>query len=91
MILYTWRAGSAEGVTDDDRRARDAAAKFMRVNGAALAVVETVHYDDWMKSMNDGYASRGGMRWDGRRHGARVTWTGRWVPAPGPAELERAS
>jgi hypothetical protein len=91
MILYTWRAGSAEGVTDDDGRARDAADRFMRVNGAARAVVETVHYDDWMKSMSDGYANRGGMRWDARRHGGRVTWASRRVPDPRQAELERAS
>ena len=91
MILYAWRAGSAEGVTDDDGRARARAAEFMGETGAALAVVETVHYDDWMKSMNHGYVSCGGMRWDGRRQGGRVTWTSRRVPPPGHSELERAS
>ncbi|HEY1619667.1 MAG TPA: hypothetical protein VGG25_18745 [Streptosporangiaceae bacterium] len=91
MIFYVWRAGSAEGVTDDDGRARDRAAEFMGKNGAARAVVETVHYDDWMKSMNDGYADRGGIRWDGRRQGGRVTWSSRWVQGTEPAEQERAS
>jgi hypothetical protein len=90
MILYVWRAGSAEGVSDDDGRARDAAVRFMCGNGADRAVVETVHYDDWMKSMDDGYADRGGMRWDGRRLGGGVSWASRRVPDPGLAELERA-
>jgi hypothetical protein len=91
MILYVWRAGGAEGVSDDDGRARDAAVRFMGVNGADRAVVETVHYDDWMRSMDDVYADRGGMRWDGRRLGGGVSWASRRVPDPGLAELDRAS
>lgn len=91
MILYVWRAGSAEGVTDDDRLARARAAEFMGRNGADRAVVETVHYRDWDNSMSDGYADHGGTLWEARRRGGRITWAGCWVPDPRLARLERAS
>ncbi|HEX7162961.1 MAG TPA: hypothetical protein VF223_17225 [Trebonia sp.] len=85
IAVYLWKAGSAEGVTDDHGRARSLAAGFMLANGAAEAVVETAHYGDAVRLLDPGYVRTGGPCWTGRRQGSRVVWRCRWVPAPKPA------
>lgn len=91
ITVYLWKAGSAQGVTDDSKRARRRAARSMRENGAAEAFVETLYFDDELSLMDAGYVNRGGPRWTGRRQGNRVVWRCRWVPAPGPDPVLAAS
>jgi len=75
VIVYLWRAGSAEGVTDDRKTALRTAARFMRATGAGEAVVETARYDDVTGSPRAGYAKADGPHWVARRHAdGRVTW-----------------
>jgi hypothetical protein len=87
MIVYLWQAGTALGVTDDSKRARSQAARFMRDNGAARAVVETSHYDDDNRSLDPGYVNRGGLRWEARRQGSRIVWSVCWSSAPKPEPM----
>ncbi len=87
MNVYLWEAGPVTGVTDDSDKALRLAADSMRRYRVARAVVETAHYDDDPQRLDDGYVDRGGLRWEARRHGSRITWTCRWMPAPRPEAL----
>jgi hypothetical protein len=91
ITVYLWKAGSARGVTDDSKQARRQAARSMRENGAAEAVVVTAYFDDELNLMDPGYVNGGGMRWEARRHGSRIFWHCRWVPAPKPGPALAAS
>jgi hypothetical protein len=76
VIVWLWRAGSAEGVTDDEVKARTAAASFMRSNRVNTAVVEMAYFDDGVKSLSSGYVSADAWRWVARLHpGSRVSWS----------------
>lgn len=75
MIVWLWRAGSAEGVTDECRKARRAAASFMRGTGTGSAVVEQAHFIPGIDSLNTGYEKAGAPRWVARRHpSGRISW-----------------
>ena len=91
MKVYLWQAGTAEGVTDDDERARTLAASFMGENGAAEAVVETADLDIGIKALAAGYAKTQGKRWVAQLHGSQVVWNCRHVSAAKPAAPELAA
>ncbi len=91
MKVYLWVAGSAEGVTDDDGRARSLAAGSMLENGAPDAVVEPAVFDDATKSLEAGYVRTAGLRWTAHRQGGHVVWNSRRAGAPEPRPLRAAS
>lgn len=91
ITVYLWKTGSVQGVTDDSKQARRQAARSMREKGTAEAVVETSYFDDELSLMDAGYVTRGGLRWEARRHGGRIVWHCRWIPAPKPGPVLAAS
>jgi hypothetical protein len=75
VIVWLWAAGSAEGVTDDYTKAREAAASFMRMTGTDTAVVEQAHFITGISSLSAGYERAGAPQWIARRHpGGRISW-----------------
>jgi hypothetical protein len=82
VIVWLWSAGSAQGVTDNDEKARQAASRFIAGTGADTAVVEQAHYISGTDTLVTGYHKADAPRWVARRHpGGRVTWKLR-PPAP---------
>jgi hypothetical protein len=80
MIVYLWDAVgpafTALGITDDESRAREAAARFVLSGGATSARVEQAHFESGIRALNPGY-TRLGQGWTvrpGRGGGVR------WVP-----------
>ena len=74
MIVFLWSAGTAEGVTDNPRKARDDAAALMRSQEADTALVEKAYFMPGFGSLETGYLSAGPC-WTARRHpSGRVSW-----------------
>jgi hypothetical protein len=74
--VYLWSAGTAEGVTDSQRKACENAAAWMHCQQADTALVERAHFIPGVESMQAGYtrAPRDPC-WAGRQHpGGRVSW-----------------
>jgi hypothetical protein len=90
VIVYLWRAGSAEGVTDDPVKARALAARFMLAGGATEAAVETAHYDGGSTSLDAGYALAAGLRWTAHRQDGQAAWNCGWAAAPNAPALTAA-
>lgn len=87
MIVYLWDAdgpaSSAQGVTDDESQAREAAAAFIRSGRAHTARVEKAHFVSGLRALDSGYM-RLGHEWTAQLHGdGRI----RWVPFPGLAAI----
>ncbi len=81
MSVFLWQADGPEqgarGVTDDQRRARRAAAGLLRDGQASSAVIEEAAAELGMRTLNADYYATG-QRWQGRL-GARGRV--RWVTA----------
>jgi hypothetical protein len=76
MIVWLWAAGSAEGVTDDEEKARRTAASSMCETGTGSAVVEQAYFIIGIDTLVTGYQKAGAPFWIARRHpGGRVSWT----------------
>jgi hypothetical protein len=75
VIVWLWAAGNAEGVTDDYKKARGAAASFMRSTGTDAAVVEQAHLITGIRSLSAGYEKADAPHWIARRHpSGRISW-----------------
>ena len=81
MNVWLWEAGGGRGVSDQERRARAAAAAYVRGGQAGSARVERALLmagDRWLTS---GYR-RTGEAWEARsRRDGRVRWTRLRAPA----------
>jgi hypothetical protein len=78
VIVWLWRAGTAEGVvvTDDQQQARRTDAAFMRRTGIVTAVMEMAYFDDGVKSLSAGYVSADAWRSVARCHpSGRISWS----------------
>ena len=74
MIVFLWSAGTAEGVTDNPRKAHDDAAALMRSQEADTALVEKAYFIPGFGSLETGYLPAGPC-WTARRHpNGRVSW-----------------
>jgi len=79
VTVYLWQADGprqgARGVSDDERRARRAAADLLRSGQASTAVVEEAAPDLGGLTLTDGYYPSG-LRWQATRVGThgRVRW-----------------
>jgi hypothetical protein len=75
-MVWLWDAGRARGITDDEDRAREAAAGFIRRGRATGARVEMAVMASGPRSLNPGY-TRLGCGWTAR---ARRDGQVRWAP-----------
>jgi hypothetical protein len=83
VIVWLWDAGSALGVTDNESRARLAAAAFIRSGRTTAARVEQAHFVSGVRTLNPGYM-RTGQGWTAHPRGnGRI----RWVPLPASPEM----
>jgi hypothetical protein len=74
VTYFLWLAGSAEGVTDDEAKAREYAIKFMSA-GPGSAVIQQAVLIDGGDSMTSRYRPLPTLRWVGhRRRGGGITW-----------------
>jgi hypothetical protein len=55
VIVYLWRAGSAEGVTGDYGKAQERAVTFMGGAAASTAVVVEARFISGSRSLTSGY------------------------------------
>ena len=79
LTVFLWEAGSRSGVTDDEERARRAAAACIRSGHATVARVEKALALPGIYTLVFDY-HRTGTGWIGqRRRDGRVSW----VPIPG--------
>ena len=83
MNVWLWEAGGGRGVSDQERRARAAAAAYVRGGQAGSARVERALLmagDRWLTS---------GYRRTGEAWVARSCWDGRvrWTRLAAPAQL----
>jgi hypothetical protein len=87
VIVFLWKAGPAEGVTDDYELAQSRASDVMCKTGASGAVVEQARFIDGSRSLDSGYQLTPGRRWVGRLYPGGVGWDRQPLPVP---ELEAA-
>lgn len=82
MIVWLWDAGGTglrgRGISDDQRRARRAAAALLRSGNCAAAQVEEAIAELGMVTLTSGYR-RTGRRWQARRGPHGGIW---WKPLP---------
>jgi len=82
VTVYLWQAdgpeAGARGVSDDERKARRAAADLLRCGQASSAVVQEAAAELGERTLTAGYYATG-QRWQGRLVGAQGRV--RWVPA----------
>jgi len=82
-MVWLWAAGSSQGVTDDQAKARKGAASALASSGTGTAVVEQAYFISGTRSLSAGY-ELAGARWVARRRRGQVSW--RMCPAdPGLA------
>jgi len=76
VIVWLWKAGCAEGVTDSRRTARRRAVSLMRGAGAT-AILEMAYFNDGVRSLGAGYdRAHGAPYWVARRsRNGRANWT----------------
>jgi hypothetical protein len=81
VIVFLWKAGPAEGVTDDLKRARRHAAEHMRSGQASTAVIEQALFISGVKSLDVGYGKLADvLSWTALcRPSGRITWRRGWV------------
>jgi hypothetical protein len=82
VIVWLWDAGSANGVSDNESRAIQAAEGAMRAIGpaAVTAVVERAFLVSGIESLTSNYLRTGGG-WPGTCRKGLITWGS--VPGPG--------
>jgi hypothetical protein len=74
-MVWLWEAGTAEGVTCDERRARQIAESFLSAGRADTALVEGAVFVCDLKSLSDSYYRPSSGRWSARRgQDGRITW-----------------
>lgn len=79
-MVWLWEAGTAEGVTCNERRAREIAESFLAADRAATALVERAFFVCDLKSLSDSYYRPSSERWSARRgRDGRIMW--RLLPA----------
>jgi hypothetical protein len=81
ITCWLWDAGSACGVTDEEPRARKAAAACMRAGVADMARVEKALFAPGVGTLTMLHA-RTGIGWSAYRRNGRI----RWKPLPAAGE-----